>query len=125
MSKALEASKALGNQLRGKDDLEEEIDISLNAILVSMIKGDEDLELKTEILRPKDVSALNMYAEVCESEELTETSELLVNYRTDYLRNMVSFKRKSREELIKAFRSLSEKETVRMTFTEKMGTNLK
>lgn len=110
---------------KGKADLEGVIDKSLNDILMSMFDSEHDLELKTHIYNPKEIADLKMIARTCISGGIKETGEELLAYIKDYLEGMVSYLRKSRDEVIKAFRSLSEKETVRMSFTEKLGTNLK
>jgi len=99
-----------------RDIMEKEMipttDISLQKILNNLLDGSKDLDLKTHIIKPKQLASLVSYANYLNTIELTKTSELIIDFVKDFLRKMVSYKRLSRIEVIKAISSFYEKEAL-------------
>lgn len=110
--------------MRGRDDLEDDSDISINEILVKLTKSDDDLPLKTHIVKPKQTSVLKVLAGYLKK-DYKELSALLFEFYGTYLELMVSYDREGRKEIIRAISSLLDKETLRMSIGEKLTTNLK
>ena len=96
--------KEIVNEIRPiKDD-------SLKKILNNLLDGSTDLDLKTHIFKPKQLSALISFANYLKTRELKNSAKLIIDFVKDYLRKMVSYKRLSRTEIIKAFQSINERE---------------
>ena len=87
-------------------------DISLQKILNNLLDGSKDLDLKTHIFKPKQLSALITFADYLKSLGLTEVSVLIIDFLKDFLRKMVSYKRLSRVEIVKAISSFYERESL-------------
>jgi len=87
-------------------------DISLQKILNNLLDGSKDLDLKTHIHKPKQLSALITFAKYLESLGLSELSVLIIDFVKDFLRKMISYKRLSRLEIVKAISSFYEKESL-------------
>ena len=104
------------------DDLD---DITLQKILNSLLDAKHNLELKTHIFNPKDLAGLSIEAKHYKSEELKECGDLVESYIEVYLKYMVSWNRESRKEIIRAVSSMFDKETVRMSISDRMTSNLK
>ena len=111
--------------LKGLGDLKQIKDVSLQDILMDLLDGDHDLELKTQIFNPKDVAGLNILSTVLKMEGLDKSSKLITVFIKEYLRYMVSYNRQSRTELINAIAGMLDRDTPKLTFSEKMTTNLK
>jgi len=97
-------------------------DISLQKILNNLIEGDKNLDLKTHIFKPKQLASLIVIQEYFKTIGLNTSSDILLSFMKHFKRLMVSYKRLSRIEIIKAISSILEKE--RLTNTEKMTTKL-
>ena len=88
-------------------------DISLQKILNNLLDATDNLELKTHIFKPKQLASLMIISDYLKSKELTKSSKLIDDYVNDYyLRYMVSYKRLSRIEVIKAISSFYEREAL-------------
>jgi len=96
--------------------------ISLQKILNNLIEGDENLDLKTHIFKPKQLASLIVIQEYLENIGLTNSSDLIKSFMKHFKRLMVSYKRLSRTEIIKAISSILEKE--RLSNAEKMTTKI-
>lgn len=107
------------------DELMEVSEVSIQEILVNLLDGEKDLDLKTHILRPKELASLTILANFLEFSNINKSSELIKSFITKYLRFMVSYKRLSREEIIRAVSSLFDRDTIRMSVSEKLTTNMK
>ena len=110
---------------KGVDDLNEITETSLNDILMRMLEGDKDLDLKTHIISPINLARLKFCSDFLKMEKLPESSKLISDFITTLNRYMVSFDRLSRTEIIKAISSLLDKEQVRLTLSEKLTTSVK
>jgi len=74
----------------------------LQEILNVLLEGDTNLDLKTHVIRPKQLSSLFTFANVLKVCNYPKSSQLLHNFIEQYLRYMISYKRLSRGEIIKA-----------------------
>lgn len=92
------------------DELIPTEDISLQQILNNLLDGKHNLDLKSEIFKPKDLASLKIFAEYLGKLEYKKSQIIIENFIKTYLRYMVSFERKSRSEIIKALSNLIEKE---------------
>ena len=77
-------------------------DLSLNKILISLISDKKNISLKTELHNPLGLSVLNMLADYFESKDYPISAGILRDFIETYMEYMVSYKRKSRKEVIKA-----------------------
>lgn len=87
-------------------------DISLQKILNNLLDGKDNLELKTHIFKPKQLASLLTLANYLKTLELDKSSKLIIEFIRIYLEYMVSFKRLSRIEVIKAISSFYESESL-------------
>jgi hypothetical protein len=83
---------------------------SLNQILISLISDKNNISLKTELHNPKALAVLKMLADYFESKDYTITAGVINGFITTYMEYMVSHKRKSRAEIVKALSSWIERE---------------
>lgn len=77
-------------------------DLTFQEILNNLLEGDKNLDLKTEIFKPKHLAGLNTIRIALKDAECTISSGIIRIFTEQYLRYMVSNKRKSRTEIIKA-----------------------
>lgn len=106
------------------NDFIESNDITLQQILNNLLDGSKDLELKTHIFKPKQLASLMILSDYSNGKELTKVSNLIDNFVNNYyLRYMVSFKRLSRTEIIKAISNLRD-DLEGLNTTQKLTTNL-
>lgn len=95
-------------------------------ILNVMLEGDNDLDLKTHITKPKQLASLYTLQEYI-SAKLPSTALLIDIFTQKFLRYMVSFKRMSRIEIIKALSivTANESDLEPITTAKRLTTNLK
>lgn len=91
-------------------DLEKEDEVSIQEILINMLDGEKNLDLKTHIHKPKQLSALVILSKYLKSNDCKVSSKILDDFLLKFLRYMVSFDRLSRIEVIKAISSALERE---------------
>ena len=91
-------------------ELSEVNDISLNEILSNLLDGEKNLDLKTHIFRPKQLSSLFVLGSYLNNNGAKHTSGIISEFLQIYLRYMVSYNRLSRIEVIKAVSALKQKE---------------
>lgn len=84
------------------NELSEAKGLSIQEILNNLLDGESNLDLKTHIFRPKDLSALYVLGSYLNRNKATHSSEIISEFIQVYLRYMVSYKRLSRIEIIKA-----------------------
>ncbi len=77
-------------------------DLTFEKILNALLDGDKNLDLKTHINKPKQLASLKIIEDVLKDAKCGKAGELVNAFTKKYLRYMVSFKRMSREETIKA-----------------------
>ncbi|MFX1590587.1 MAG: hypothetical protein ACFFC1_20835 [Promethearchaeota archaeon] len=93
------------------DELVPSDDISLQQILNNLLDGKHNLDLKTQIVKPKVLASLKIFAELLGKLKYPKSEQVLESFIKTYLRYMVSFERQSRKEIIKAVSSLFESES--------------
>ena len=93
------------NKLKEESKTDEEI-----AQLVSELINSKDVELKTQIDNPVLISLMDTLADYLADRNLQQSSNLIANLLFHFRVNMVSYKRKSREEYIKALIGVKEEE---------------
>ena len=105
------------------DDLIESHDVSLQQILNNLLDGTKDLDLKTQIFKPKQLASLKILTELLGKLKYKESNKMLESFIKTFLRYMVSYQRQSRKEIIKALSSLIETENKELG--KRLTTNLK
>lgn len=104
------------------DELTEGNDISIQQILNNLLDGKHNLDLKTQIIKPKVLASLKVFAELLGKLKYPKSERVIESFIKTYLRYMVSFERQSRKEIIKAVSSLFEAESKEIV--SKMTKNL-
>lgn len=84
-------------------------ELSLLNVLSALISDRSNLDLKTEIHKPKEFSIFELYGKNFKYEGYPETSELIGEFCELYRSNMVSFNRGSRKEVRDILKSWIEK----------------
>lgn len=77
--------------------------ITLQQILNNLLDGKHNLELKTHIFKPKALAGLKSISQYLEVNGYKKSSNIIKDFIKQYLEYMVSYKRLSRTEIIKAF----------------------
>jgi len=91
------------------NELTEIKDVSIQEILSNLLDGEKNLDLKTHIFKPKQLSALFVLGSYLDGTGAKHTSGIIAEFLQVYLRYMVSYNRLSRTEIIKAVSALTEK----------------
>ncbi len=87
-------------------------DITIQQILNNLINSDKNIALKTEIYNPKKLATLLTYAEYLKSRKFVKSYKVIKEFIDNYLKYMVSNKRKSRMEVIKALTNLTDRKEI-------------
>ena len=90
------------------DSFKPTTDVSIEQILNNLLNSDKNLSLKTEIINPMKLASLYTLAVYLKSKKYLKTSKTIMEFIRMYLTYMVSNKRKSRNEVIKALTNLSQ-----------------
>lgn len=106
------------------DDIIETKDITLQQILNNLLDGTKDLDLKTHIFKPKQLASLVVFSNYLKTFKLKKSYNLLDSFIQKYLRYMISFKRLSRTEIIKAFSKITEVDD-NLSTSKKLTSNMK
>ena len=129
-SKNLKTAKSNKTTLEDKPPImgfirgQEKPEIGVQEILNVLLEGDNNLDLKTHIIRPKQLAALYTFANVLKSCKYLKSAQLLHNFIEQYLRYMISYKRLSRGEIIKALTTVVQEDSNAEGF-KKLITELK
>ena len=99
-----EVEKVLG-------ELTEIKEVSIHEILINLLDGENNLDLKTHIFKPKQLSALFVLGSYLNDTGAKYTSGIIAEFIQIYLRYMVSYNRLSRTEIIKAIATEINKES--------------
>lgn len=94
----------MDNNEQALNDLQDVKDLSYQEILNNMLDSN-NLELKTHINQPKQLAGLNILAQYLDSIGLDDSADMLFSFIDIFLTYMVSYKRLSRTEIIKALTS--------------------
>jgi len=105
------------------DEIIKTEEISLQQILNNLLSGDKDLDLKTHIHRPKQLASLVVMSNHLDDTGFDGSAKLIDKFINKYSRYMVSFKRMSRIEIIKALSHLVDNSD-EIGGTRKLTTNL-
>lgn len=106
------------------DDLKptEDDDLTYEKILNALLDGDKNLDLKTHINKPKQLAGLNTIENVLNKAGCKISGGVIDAFTQKYLRYMVSFKRMSRTETIKAISEpRKDIESEKSKFTKKLA----
>lgn len=99
-------------------------EVSIQQILNNLLNNDKNLELKTRVFKPKQLSALLTFAKYLKIVKLPISSKLITDFINDYLKYMVSFKGLSRKEVIRAIANLTD-DSEDLTGSKKLTTSFK
>lgn len=113
----------MGKSIYG--EMTEVNDLSALDVLLKLLDGADNLDLKTHIHKPKQFTSLEVLQKYLKDNQCNVCSKLVDLFITKYRRNMVSYKRLSRTETIKALSSFFDKEAIKMSFTEKLTSSSK
>jgi len=97
--------------------------LSLITTLNNLLDSEHNLELKTHILRPLNLAILKLIAKYIKLSGYKEPSDLLINFIKIFLKYMISYKRLSRTEIIKAISNLQQTKDD-LTNTQKLITQI-
>jgi len=92
-------------------ELTEVKELSIHEILSNLLDGEQNLDLKTHIFKPKQLASLVVLGNHLDTLGYEESSNMIAGFIQVYLRYMVSFKRLSRTEIIKAVSGVIQTET--------------
>lgn len=95
----------------------------MKEILNTLLEGGENLALKTEIHQPKKLTALKMVGLVGTQLGYFRTGLLVEAFLNTYLEYMISYKRMSRSEIIRALTTMVQEQNVEGF--KKLITNMK
>lgn len=98
-------------------------DLSLITTLNNLLDSENNLHLKTHIHKPTHITILTLIADYIELSGYSEPSVLLLDFIENFLGNMVSYKRLSRTEIIKAISNLQQTKDD-LTNTQKLITQI-
>ncbi len=98
------------SKVAGFDELEGMIESSLQDILMDMLNGEKDLDLKSHVNKPKKMTGLVILSDHLKANQCRDSSKILSKFSNQFLRYMVSFNRKSRTEITEAISSALERE---------------
>lgn len=101
-------------------DLSKDKKITLQQILNNLLDGKENLELKSHIFKPKALAGLKGLANYLEILGYPKSSGIIKSFIRSYLEYMVSYKRLSRIEIIKAFTYSNRKESSDIPFNSNL-----
>lgn len=101
-------------------ELSEVKDLSIHEILNNLLDGEQNLDLKTHIFKPKQLSALFVLGSYLDQNGIERSAGVISEFIQIYLRYMVSFKRMSRTEIIKAISALKEVENKESSITKNL-----
>lgn len=76
--------------------------ITRDEILNNLLNGKKNLELKTHIFKPKALAGLKSIEVYLNTHGYVKSAEIIKKFIRTYLKYMVSYKRLSRTEIIKA-----------------------
>ena len=104
------------------DEFIESTDLSLQQILNNLLDGTHNLDLKSQIFKPKQLASLKVFGQFLGAFKFNKSQELIECFIKTYLRYMISYERQSRKEIIKAIANLFEIESKEIG--KKLTTNL-
>lgn len=103
-------------------ELKRSKDITFQQILNNLVDSHDNLALKTEINNPLNLVKFRAFGIYLENENLKKSAKIIQDIIAFFLEYMVSYKRKSRTEIIKA---ISPNIEVDDSIVKRLTTNLK
>jgi uncharacterized protein YdaL len=103
------------------DGFNEYSDVSLEKILGNLLDT-KDIELKSEINDVASISVLKTLGDYLKSKKLPISSTYILDYIHNFLKYMVSYKRKGRMEIIDAVKGMAQNS---LNMKDKMTKDLK
>jgi len=78
-------------------------------VVNAFFSSNKDIQLKTELHRPRNMSILDVWILVLEMAGLEETAKIWKKFRISYLENMVSYDRGGRREFVDIVKEFKDK----------------
>ena len=97
-----------------------EADLSVEKILNNMLDAGQNLALKTEIHKPKELAGLTMRGKHLTQVNMRKSGKNIDDFVQIYLEYMVSYRRQSREEVSHVLASLREENSGKGEFTKSL-----
>lgn len=97
------------------DEMEEVEDISLQQILNNLLNAENNLNLKTQIEKPKQLASLFILSKYLKQHNFKKSGKILEFFINTFLEYMISYKREGRKEIIRALTNLIEVEKRRIS----------
>ena len=98
------------SKVGGFDELEGMNESSLQEILMDLIDGEKNLDLKSHVNKPKKMTGLVILSDFLKVNQCRDSSKIISKFSQQFLRYMVSFNRKSRTEITEAISSALDRE---------------
>lgn len=90
-------------------DIMDDVDITYQKILNLLIDSKQNLQLKTQIDKPKELASLVSIAYTLKLYKYTKSYKTIMDFIKTYLEYMVSYKRLGRLEIIRALTPIESK----------------
>lgn len=87
------------------EDFIESNDLTYQEILNTLLDGEQNLDLKTHIFRPKQLASLFILGTLLKEYDYHRSAGKINTFLDKFLRFMVSFNRLSRREIVDAIKS--------------------
>lgn len=112
------------NALKGKGDLKKVDSPTLEQLLMLLLQSD-DIELKTRIRDPQSIMGLYSVYQGFKLDGCSESAQIVKKWIKYYLRIMVSLDGLGRKEIVKAVANLLDKESISLSFSERLNREVK
>ena len=97
------------------DGMDEVDDISFQQILNNLLNAENNLNLKTQVNKPKQLASLFILSKYLEKNNFENSGKLLESFINIFLEYMISYRREGRKEVIRALTNLIETEKHRIS----------
>lgn len=77
-----------------------------HSILMKLMDGEKDIDLKTQIEKPRLFTVLTVYQDFIKDKNLSLSANLVQIFIKHFERYMISYKRESRKEIVEALHHL-------------------
>ena len=85
-------------------------DVNLQQVLLTLLDGKNDIDIKSEIHAPRNITILTVIRDYFEEKGMKKCANTLSVFIKYYCRYMISHDRQSRKEIVEAFKSLREQQ---------------
>jgi hypothetical protein len=107
-----------------KEEFELDTDVTYEEILASLLDGERNLELKTDVKAPQKLAGLSIFGSYLKDIGMELGAKLIDRYITILNKLMISYNRESRKEIVEAVRSMFEKKSTSLSISEKLTRNM-